>query len=431
MAKNIAIKVSNLTKTYKLYARPIDRLKESLNLFGKKYHKEFDAVKDLSFEVKKGETIGIIGRNGCGKSTLLKMITNVLTPTSGRVTVHGKISAILELGAGFNPEMTGLENICLNTSINGFSREETNEIIEEIMAFSELGDFIHQPIKTYSSGMNARLAFALAINVDPDVLIVDEALSVGDIRFQQKSIRKMKDFIEKGKTILFVTHDMGIVNNFCTKVIWLNDGESVVYGETEDVVKRYLSNMTYDMDTQAHRTSKDDSNILSEFSKKSVEWDGVEGCESFGEKGAEITHVALYLYKKNVKVKQLNGGEKVSLFVKLHATSFICMPIVGVNILDRYSNIVYVISSCVDGVELESLNENEDSIIEVVFDFPEIKNGEYSVTIAIANGTLDSHIQHHWVNDALSVILNNSDLVRHTQGLLVSKKSNYFVEKRL
>ena len=210
MTKNVAIKVNNLTKSYKLYAQPIDRLKESLNLFGKKYHKDFNAVKGLSFEIKKGETVGIIGRNGCGKSTLLKMITNVLTPSSGRVIVHGHISAILELGAGFNPEMTGLENIYLNTSINGFSKEQTDQKIEEILEFSELDEFIQQPIKTYSSGMKARLAFAVAINAEPNILIVDEALSVGDAAFQRKCFAKMEEIRANGATVLFVSHSEGV-----------------------------------------------------------------------------------------------------------------------------------------------------------------------------------------------------------------------------
>ena len=240
MTKNVAIKVNNLTKSYKLYAQPIDRLKESLNLFGKKYHKDFHAVKDLSFEVKKGETVGIIGRNGCGKSTLLKMITNVLTPSSGRVIVHGHISAILELGAGFNPEMTGLENIYLNTSINGFSKEQTDQKIEEILEFSELGEFIYQPIKIYSSGMKARLAFAVAINAEPNILIVDEALSVGDAAFQRKCFAKMEEIRANGATVLFVSHSEGSINSLCNRAIWLSNGEQVLDGVPKLVTGLYL-----------------------------------------------------------------------------------------------------------------------------------------------------------------------------------------------
>jgi len=242
MNKNTAIKVQNLSKAYKLYSQPIDRLKESLNPFGKKYHKDFYALKDVNFEIKKGETVGIIGRNGSGKSTLLKIITGVLTPTSGRVNVHGKISAILELGAGFNPEMTGLENIYLNTSINGMSKDATDKKIEEILNFAELGEFIHQPLKTYSSGMKARLGFAVAINIDPDILIVDEALAVGDAAFQRKCFAKMEQIREAGATILFVSHSEGSIVSLCSRAIWLSNGEKVIEGEPKLVTGLYMKN---------------------------------------------------------------------------------------------------------------------------------------------------------------------------------------------
>ena len=202
---NTAIKVSNLTKIYKLYDKPMDRLKESLHPLKKNYHKDFYALNDVSFEVKKGETVGIIGKNGAGKSTLLKIITGVLTPTSGDVQVNGRIASLLELGAGFNPEYTGIENIYLQGTLMGFGHEEMAAKVDEILAFADIGDFIHQSVKMYSSGMFARLAFAVAINVDPDILIVDEALSVGDAAFQNKCIRKMEEIGDKGITILFVS----------------------------------------------------------------------------------------------------------------------------------------------------------------------------------------------------------------------------------
>ncbi|WP_434997448.1 ABC transporter ATP-binding protein [Vibrio scophthalmi] len=240
MSKKIAIEVHDLTKKYKLYSRPIDRLKESLNFFGKKYHTDFSAVKNVSFELGKGETVGIIGRNGCGKSTLLKMITNVLTPSSGQVIVHGHISAILELGAGFNPEMTGLENIYLNTAINGFSKKQTDNIVEDIVKFAELGEFVHQPTKMYSSGMSARLAFAVAINVKPDILIVDEALSVGDAAFQRKCFAKMEEIRANGATILFVSHSEASIVNLCSRAIWMSKGEKILDGDPKLVTGLYL-----------------------------------------------------------------------------------------------------------------------------------------------------------------------------------------------
>jgi len=257
MNKNIAIKVQNLTKTYKLYKEPIDRLKESLNLFGKKYHDDFYALKDINLEIKKGETVGIIGRNGSGKSTLLKIITNVLTPSKGRVLVHGKISAILELGAGFNPEMSGLENIYLSNTINGMSKQETDDKLEEILAFAEIGEFIHQPLKTYSSGMQARLGFSLAINIDPDILIVDEALAVGDAAFQRKCFAKMEQIRKAGATILFVSHSDGQIVNLCSRAIWLSNGEKIIEGDPKIVTGLYVKN--------ANKKQIDKKSIQKEF----------------------------------------------------------------------------------------------------------------------------------------------------------------------
>ena len=224
MDKNIAITVKKISKVYKLYNRPIDRLKEAINPFRTKYHKDFFALRDIDFEIVKGQRIGIIGTNGSGKSTLLKIITGILAPTNGSIKVNGKISALLELGAGFNPEYNGLENVYLNGTIMGYSKAEMDKKIGEIVSFAEIGEFINQPVKMYSSGMFARLAFSVAINVDPDILIVDEALSVGDMHFQDKSFTKMKSFKEKGKTILLVSHSLPSVRNFCDRAIWIQNG---------------------------------------------------------------------------------------------------------------------------------------------------------------------------------------------------------------
>ena len=244
MMHDIAISVKNLTKVYHLYDNPKDRLKEALNPFGKKYHHDFYALKDVSFEIKKGETVGIIGKNGAGKSTLLKIITGVLTPTSGEVQVDGKIASLLELGAGFNPEMTGVENIYLNGTIMGFTKEEMDEKVDAILSFADIGEFIHQPVKMYSSGMFARLAFSVAINVEPDVLIVDEALSVGDMAFQLKCFKKFEDLQNQNKTILFVTHALDTVIRYCNRSIVIEYGEIVADTtpkEGVDVFKKVLT----------------------------------------------------------------------------------------------------------------------------------------------------------------------------------------------
>lgn len=235
----IAIRIDNVSKLYKLYDKPMDRLKESLGFSKKKRYKEHYALSDISFDVKKGETVGIIGTNGAGKSTILKIITGVLNPTSGTVEINGRISALLELGAGFNMEYTGIENIYLNGTMIGFSREEISQKLDDILAFADIGDFVNQPVKTYSSGMFVRLAFAVAINIEPEILIVDEALSVGDVFFQAKCYKKFEEFKEMGKTILFVSHDLSSISKYCDRVVLLNKGEKLAEGFPKEMVDLY------------------------------------------------------------------------------------------------------------------------------------------------------------------------------------------------
>lgn len=244
MSEN-AIEVKDVTKIYRLYDKPIDRLKESLSVSHKEYHKDFFALNKLSFSVEKGQTVGIIGTNGSGKSTILKIITGVLTPTTGTVEVDGKISALLELGAGFNMDYTGIENIYMNGTMMGFTKKEMDRKLQDILDFADIGDFVYQPVKTYSSGMFVRLAFALAINVEPEILIVDEALSVGDVFFQSKCYRRMEEIRKSGTTILMVTHDMGSIIKYCDKVVLLNRGEFIAEGEPGrmvDLYKKILAN---------------------------------------------------------------------------------------------------------------------------------------------------------------------------------------------
>ncbi len=232
------IEIKNISKIYNLYNKPSDRLKEAL-FSRKSRHTEFAALNDVSFNVNKGEILGIIGKNGSGKSTILKIITSVLTPTSGECIVKGKIAALLELGAGFNMEYTGIENIYLNGQMIGFSKEEMDKKLQDIIDFADIGEHIYQPVKTYSSGMFARLAFSVAISVDPDILIVDEALSVGDVFFQNKCYRRFEEFRERGKTILFVTHDMGSVIRYCNRCVLLNAGKKVAEGKPQEMVDLY------------------------------------------------------------------------------------------------------------------------------------------------------------------------------------------------
>lgn len=234
-----AIELKHITKTYAMYAKPTDRLKEALDFRRRSYHDTFYALNDVNIHVKKGEMIGFIGENGSGKSTLLKIITGVLTPTSGEMQINGNIAALLELGSGFNPEYSGYDNIYLNGMVLGFTKEQVDEMVDDIISFADIGDHLYQPVKTYSSGMFVRLAFAVAINVDPEILIVDEALAVGDLEFQLKCMEKFTEFRNAGKTILFVSHDVNAVRRFCDRVYWLKNGVVENEGETMEVTEEY------------------------------------------------------------------------------------------------------------------------------------------------------------------------------------------------
>lgn len=236
---DIAILVNDISKIYKLYDKPMDRLKESLGLTKKQKYKEHYALNHVSFQVHKGETVGIIGTNGSGKSTILKIITGVLNPTEGQIVVDGRISALLELGAGFNQEYSGIENVYLNGTMIGFTKEEIDAKLQDILDFADIGEFINQPVKTYSSGMFVRLAFAVAINIEPEILIVDEALSVGDVFFQAKCYRKFEEFKEMGKTILFVSHDLSSIGKYCDRVVLLNKGNKLAEGDAKEMVNLY------------------------------------------------------------------------------------------------------------------------------------------------------------------------------------------------
>lgn len=251
-----AIEVRNVNKIYRLYDKPTDRLKEAFSITRKKRSREHRALKDLSFEVKKGETVGIIGTNGAGKSTILKIITGVLNPTSGTVNIEGRISALLELGAGFNMEYTGIENVYLNGTMIGFSKEEIDARLQDILDFADIGDFVNQPVKTYSSGMFVRLAFAVAINIDPEILIVDEALSVGDVFFQAKCFHKFEEFKKQGKTILFVSHDLGSIAKYCDRVILLNKGEKLAEGAPKEIIDMFKKLLVNQLDISGDEGDK-------------------------------------------------------------------------------------------------------------------------------------------------------------------------------
>lgn len=267
MRSDIAISVNNLTKTYRIFGHPGDRIKQAFTFGRFRFHREFTALKDVSFEIKKGQTVGIIGRNGSGKSTLLQLICGILKPTSGEVQVNGRIAALLELGSGFNPEFTGRENVYFQGAVMGLTKKEIDDRFDDIASFADIGNFIDQPVRTYSSGMYVRLAFAVAVTVEPDILVVDEALAVGDIGFQQKCFERIREMREAGTTIFLVSHDTLFMRNFGDTVIYLDQGQIKSIGDPETVGEAYIRDTTHDSHSisksYAREQQKDDTALNS------------------------------------------------------------------------------------------------------------------------------------------------------------------------
>ena len=409
MMNNIAIKVSHLTKVYKLYDKPVDRLKESLHPLKKKYHKEFYALNDVSFEIKKGETVGIIGKNGAGKSTLLKIITGVLTPSSGHVHVNGRIASLLELGAGFNPEYTGIENIYLQGTLIGYTRDEMESKIHNILTFADIGDFVYQPVKMYSSGMFARLAFAVAINVEPDILIVDEALSVGDAAFQNKCIRKMEEIGKKGITILFVSHDTQTINKFCNYVIWLNNGMIKEQGTPITILENYMSFMSYGIETQRNiKNHKENQDEIAE--NKELKLVNISNIDSFGEKKALIKNIGFF-DESNLSTSSLKQGT-LARFVCEFDTSIDLYDVgIGVLFKDTLNNEVLTFNSYMYSIPLKSVKKNQTIRTTILFKVPKLHPREYVVTVALSEGTQLNHIQQHWIHSATTVNIISCDFI--------------------
>lgn len=401
------IQIENLSKKYNLYQNQEDRIKETFHPFRKKYHKEFFALKNISFKVEHGEVIGIIGKNGAGKSTLLKILTGVLTQSSGTFSINGRVSALLELGGGINPDYTGIENIYFNGSILGLSKKEIDSKLQEIISFADIDDFINIPVKTYSSGMMVRLAFAIAINIEPDILIVDEALSVGDIRFQQKSLRKMRELMDSSKAILFVTHDIGTVLNFCSKVIWLKDGEIYKIGEPQKVCKQYLSYMAFN-DLGKEATA--DKNTTNKAHDTDIKWVNTEKFESYGERNAQIEKVFFSNKNDNSQVDLFSGNEKCILKLSIKSDIDIHNPIYGFILKDHLGNEITGMNTVLYNMKNIPLKRNSEIEVNIIFTLPNIKNGEYTISPAIAEGTITNHIQQHWIHDAIAITVYNNDI---------------------
>ena len=444
MSSNIAIRVEDLSKCYHLYHRPVDRLKQSfiprlrrvLGISSMPYFREFWALKNCSLEIRKGETVGIVGGNGSGKSTLLQLICGTLMPTNGGVEVHGRIAALLELGAGFHPEFTGRENVYMNASILGLSQTEIDAKYDEIVAFAEIGDFIDQPVKTYSSGMFVRLAFAVIAHVDAEILVIDEALAVGDVFFAQKCMRFLRTFKSYG-TIVLVTHDFGTVVGLCDRAIWLEQGEvrSVVqakqvceehpanrYGAVRSTIPRQVPEVSMS-NAEQRSLSKHDARI--DFINHSNLRNDIEVVDlsaerhGFGNGGASITDV----HVTDLEGRQLSwvvGGEMVRLEIEALVTVPCKNTIIGFQFKDRLGQVLFAQNSftayCMNPV---SASPNDTVKGVFVFRLPILPRGKYSVDVAIADGASpESVTQLQWLHDAFSLESHTSSVVSGLVGLV-------------
>ncbi|MBM3856559.1 MAG: ABC transporter ATP-binding protein [Verrucomicrobia bacterium] len=437
MPQEIAISINNVSKAYTIWRDPAARLKHPLlNLAGElfpplrkkidaKLHglcSEFYALKNISFEIKKGESIGIIGKNGSGKSTLLQIIAGTLQPSEGSVSVHGRVAALLELGSGFNPEFTGRENVFLNASILGLTRKEIEDRFEKIKAFADIGDFINQPVKTYSSGMAVRLAFAVMAHVDADILIIDEALSVGDAFFQQKCMRFIREFI-KERTLIFVSHDTAAVKSICNRAVLLEKGGMMAEGSPKEISELYLENLyeAQQGESKIEKTTKINSfsqppqkREVQNFKDQRLDWinhtnlrNDIEVFQfnpeaaAFGKSGAKIIGVQL-LDASHSPLSWIVGGEEVVLQIEAECHENLEAPIVGFHLKDYLGQILFGENTFLSyHDDPQECHSGDKLIAQFHFQMPRLAKGNYSIEVAIANGTQHQHVQHHWIHHAL------------------------------
>jgi len=403
---DIAISVKDLSKRYYLYRKPLHRILESFHPSGKTYHTSFSALTDISFDVERGESIGIIGRNGSGKSTLLQIICGNLQATEGNVTVRGRISALLELGAGFNPEFTGRENVYLSTAILGMSRKETDARFKQITDFADIGDFIDRPVKTYSSGMYIRLAFSTAISVDPEILIIDEALAVGDIFFQQKCVEHMKKMMQ-GCTIMLVSHDMHSITNMCNRVLVLDGGRIVYEGQPLEGVAKYTKILHSEQHPDGEKGRENENAVPGEVHAAATaiepdfnQWFVVDK-EKLGGAG-EVRILRASVTKDNLPVATVKKGEEIRLRFLVHSIVRKNRIIFGYTVKDRVGNAIFGENSlCLDNT-LFTLDKGY-SIIEYSFIWPEVYPDNYTLTVGIGEGTHPlTHTVQCWAHNIVS-----------------------------
>jgi ABC-type polysaccharide/polyol phosphate transport system ATPase subunit len=394
------ISVQDVTKTYKLYEKPSDRVKEAFHPARKKYHTPFNAVNNISLTIKRGDTVGIIGRNGSGKSTLLQIICGILTPSAGKVIVDGRISALLELGTGFNPEFSGRENVYLNASILGLKKKEIDACFDKIVAFADIGNFIEQPVKSYSSGMYVRLAFAVAINVNPDILIVDEALSVGDTLFQSKCYAKFREFKKEGVTILFVTHALDLITRYCNHAYLLEEGSIRASGPAKDVVDEYnrivVNRSNLGLSFGELPSSQKDKGVVPKNTGAELQWEGffrVNPKENrYGDRQAEIIEAGIFTVSGD-PVQSLLKGEEYEFKIKVRFNKSVNDPIFSYTVKDVKGFDISGTNTLFEDVETGKFLENE--MLVITFRHTMLLNsGGYLLSFGCAGHVGSEYIVH-------------------------------------
>lgn len=386
--REVAISVKNVQKIYKLYDKPQDRVKEALGLGKKKAHKLYFALNGVSMDIYRGETVGIIGTNGSGKSTILKIITGVLNPTEGEVTVDGRISALLELGAGFNQEYNGIENVYLNGTMMGFSEKEIDEKLPSILEFADIGDYVYQPVKTYSSGMFVRLAFAVAINIEPEILIVDEALSVGDVFFQAKCYHKFEEFKQMGKTIVFVSHDLSSISKYCDRVFLLNKGNLLGEGGPKEMIDAYKRVLVGQYEIPEESEQKD----LLEEAPQPLE---------YGTMQAEI--VEYYLTDdRDVRTTAVIKGTEFTVHMRVRFHDALPGPIFAFSVKNVQGTEITGTNSMIEKAFLDSVNPGE--VKDVTFtQRMSLQGGEYLLSLGVTGYRGDTFEVYHRLYDVLNI----------------------------
>jgi ABC-type polysaccharide/polyol phosphate transport system ATPase subunit len=429
-----AIIVQDLSKHYKLYHSRFDRMKEFFHPFRKKFHQRHEVLKDISFQLERGEVLGIIGQNGSGKSTLLKILNSVVTATSGSFHCNGRVTALLELGGGFNQDLTGIENIYYLGAIQGITKKEMKAKVQQILDFAEIGEYAYQPVKTYSSGMYVRLAFSMAINIDPDILITDEALSVGDIRFQQKCYRKIREFKEAGKTILLCTHSLSAIKEFCTRAIWLHEGVVREEGDPDTVAEKYNTFMlSLARDSRADQSLhnvEDDVVEMDGFSApvkfSDLIWQDLGLCDNYGTKEAKLKFAAIISRSNQRNTHQLSGGEPVRILLNIETKESLFQPGVQLTLNNQYGNSFLKIKNYHYQQPIHFKN-GSNHIVAIDFDFPHVGNGRYTISFGLLSVADKSEQQIHWVHDGLIIEVSNAATIYKSGSQIVVREVSFSV----